>query len=120
MIKAKSVYEKIDCDDGIRILTMRKWPRGVGWEKNKIDVKLEDLGPSRELLDDWNEKKIDFNKYTKRYRREMEQPKQKSLIKLLAFLSQHSTITVLCWEKEDKECHRRLLKPLIEEARARF
>ena len=35
-------------------------------------------------------------------------------IKELAELSKKKTITLLCHEKTDEECHRRLLKELIE------
>jgi uncharacterized protein YeaO (DUF488 family) len=57
MIKTKSVYyDKIEPDDGRRILVMRRWPRGIGWEKNRIDLWIKEVGPSNELLDDWNNK----------------------------------------------------------------
>ena len=113
MIKTKSVYfDKIDPDDGLRLLIMRKWPRGIGWEKNKIDKWMKDLAPSTELLNDWNQKKIDFKEYTKRYLEEMKAQEDK--INELRQLAKDNMITLLCHEKGDNECHRRLLKDLIE------
>lgn len=114
MIKTKSVYhDKIEPTDGTRILVMRKWPQGIGWEKDKIDMRLKELGPGKELLDDYNNKRISFPVYTKRYFEEMKLQKDK--IMELVELSRKKTITLLCWEKSDVECHRRLLKELIED-----
>lgn len=113
MIKTKSVYyDKIEPDDGKRILVMRKWPRGIGREKNRIGLWMKELGPSNELLDDWNNKRIDFSEYERRYFKEMESRTDK--IKELADLAREGNITLLCKEKTDEECHRRLLKGLRE------
>ena len=113
MVKTKSVYhDPIDQDDGVRVLVMRWWPRGISKEKNKIDMWIRELGPSKELLQDLMSKKIDIPEYEKRYFKEMESQADK--IKELANLAGEGTITLLCWEKTDEGCHRRLLKQLVE------
>lgn len=81
-------------------------------EKAKIDEWLKDLGPSKELLDDYKKKRIDWPEYEKRYLKEMET--QARLIKILADRAEKETITLLCAEPTDEQCHRRLLKELIE------
>ena len=54
-----------------------------------------------------------FYKNLKRYLKEMEDKKE--LVKVLKGRSDGGeVITLLCWEKDDKFCHRRLLKDLIE------
>jgi uncharacterized protein YeaO (DUF488 family) len=37
MIKLKRTYEKVEKDDGFRVLVDRLWPRGLSKEKAKID-----------------------------------------------------------------------------------
>ena len=113
MIRTKSVYkDKIEDSDGIRILVMRRWCRPLSKRKTKIDEWLKQLGPSEELLDDWNKKRIKWPEYEKRYFKEMEA--QEDFIRTLAERAKKETITLLCKEATDEECHRRLLKELIE------
>jgi len=113
LVKTKSVYhDPIDQDDGVRILVMRWWPRGASKEKKKIDIWIRELGPSKELLQDLMGKKIGIPEYEKRYFKEMES--QTDRIKELAELAGEGNITLLCWEKTDEGCHRRLLKQLVE------
>lgn len=112
MIKSKSVYENIDPDDGLRILVMRRWPGGIKKEDQRFDIRIKELGPSHQLLDDSRNKRIDFAEYERLYLQEMES--QTGKIKELAELAGKGNITLLCCEKTDEECHRRLLKGLIE------
>ena len=77
------------------------------------DEWLRDLAPSIELLNDYRKKKIDWSEYEKRYLIEMENKKE--LIKELKRRSDDGeVISLLCWERDDSFCHRRLLKNLIE------
>lgn len=113
MIKTKSVYyDKPEKDDGIRILVMRRWCRPLSKEKAKINEWMKELGPSEKLLSDWNNHLIDWAEYEKRYLEEMK--KQKENIRKLAEIARKKTITLLCKELTDEQCHRRLLKELIE------
>jgi len=109
VIKTKSILDKKTDDDGTRICVMR-------FVKNfyKYDTWLVSLAPSIKLLNDYRYNNIDWNEYEKRYIKEMESNKE--LIKKLKSRNDNGeTITLLCWEKYDKFCHRRLLKKLIEE-----
>ena len=82
--RTKSVYDPVKESDGVRVLIMRKWPRGIGYRKNNkrgmIDFWCKELGPSIDLLDNWNGKKITWPQYVKRYRAEQKnsaQPRRK-------------------------------------------
>lgn len=115
-IKTKSVYSPVEVDDGIRILVMRKWPRGIGYEKNRIDMWMKDVAPSLELLNDWNDGRISWAEYEERFFKEMEGQKEKLLeIRDMAI---KGTVTLLCKERGEPEdtilCHRRLLKGLVQ------
>ncbi|MEK6977810.1 MAG: DUF488 family protein [Candidatus Hydrothermarchaeota archaeon] len=110
MIKTKSVYEEKEEGDGLRVLVMRRWPRGI--KRDHIDLWTRDLGPSLELLADWNGKKIAWEEYERRYMEEM-RAKGDLLAELVA-MARDRDITILCWERSDEHCHRRLLKGLLE------
>jgi uncharacterized protein YeaO (DUF488 family) len=49
MIKLKRVYEKIEENDGYRILVDRLWPRGVSKSEAGINEWLKDVAPSDQL-----------------------------------------------------------------------
>ena len=71
MIKTKSIYYgRKEPDDGTRILVMRRWPRGIS--RDQIDEWRKDLGPSVELLRQWNDGEIDFAEFRERYLAEMQ------------------------------------------------
>ena len=113
MIKTKSVYyDKAEESDGVRILVMRRWCRPLSKKKAKIDEWLQELGPSKELLEQWNKNLISWDEYKIRYLKEMKA--QTGLIENLAKRAKKETITLLCKESTDEYCHRRLLKKLIE------
>lgn len=108
MIKTKSILDKKSEDDGIRICVMRFVKKFYDYDKW-----LRTLAPSIELLNDYRNKNINWQEYEDRYIKEMEDNKE--LIKKLKLESDRGiTITLLCWERSDKFCHRRLLKELIE------
>jgi uncharacterized protein YeaO (DUF488 family) len=108
MIKVKSILDKKNKDDGVRICVMR-------FVKNFYDYDewLRDLAPSIELLNDYRNKKIDWSEYEKRYLKEME-GKKELIRKLKKRSDEGEMVSLLCWEKDDRFCHRRLLKGLIE------
>ena len=108
MVKTKSIFEKEDVMDGIRICVMR-------WVKKdyKYDKWLVDLAPSKGLLTVYRNKEITWNTYVLAYLGQMES-KEELIAKLRKISDSGKTITLLCWEKTDKFCHRRLLKKLID------
>ena len=108
MIKVKSILDKKNKDDGVRVCVMR-------FVKNFYDYDkwLRELAPSIELLNDYRKRRIDWSEYERRYSKEMESKKE--LIKELKKRSDEGeVISLLCWERDDRFCHRRLLKGLIE------
>ncbi|MHC4198347.1 MAG: DUF488 domain-containing protein [Planctomycetota bacterium] len=114
-IKTKSIYDKETKDEGVRLLIMRRWPRGI--RKTRIDEWDKDLSPSPELLDDWNTGKIPFKEFKKRYISEMRAPLQKGKIAELAGRAKRQEITLFCHEEEDSQCHRKMLEELINKGR---
>jgi uncharacterized protein YeaO (DUF488 family) len=109
-----------DPDEGLRIGTVRRPPRGVRKEdyavRNYFDVWLPELAPSAPLVswalsEPFSPKR--WAAYERRYRREMRQPAAKRLIALLAALSSQTNFSVGCYCEDETRCHRSLLKELL-------
>jgi len=108
VIKTKSVFDEGDVGDGFRVCVMR-----FVRDYYKYDLWLRDLAPSVGLLNDWKNKKIGWEEYEKRYLEEIK-GKKRFVNKLIGLVKEKGTVTLLCAEKEDRFCHRRLLKEYIE------
>lgn len=121
MIKTKSVYDTKEPSDGLRILIMRKWPRGIS--KEKVDLRLKGLAPSHELLNEVNGAKKQgkleefWPEFEKRHLNELK-GKPKEVDELRRIIDNEPVVTLLCWERGTSEdqvlCHRRLLKEYLE------
>lgn len=114
MIKTKSVYGIKSKDDGLRVLVTRYWPRGV--KKQAVSVWLCGLGPQPELIKLWKDEKIKWPEFKKRYLAEFASDEKMGLfIELEGIVKAESgTVTLLCACKEDVNCHRSLLKEMLE------
>ena len=106
----KSIYDEAEPSDGKRILVMRIWPRGIS--KGKVDVWMRDLGTPKELIKQWKEGEISWNKFAAKYKESLKGKEE--LLRNLADESRKGTITLLCTERDPTICHRSLLKDVIE------
>ena len=109
-------------EEGIRLGTVRRPPRGVKKEDyarlDYYDLWLPDLSPSAELVslarsESTTEK--DWAKFVKGYRREMKQPGPERLLQLLALLSRQTNFSVGCYCEREDHCHRSILRELLVE-----
>ena len=102
MIKGKSVQLKRGKDDGVRIRIMRFVRRYYDY-----DILMQELAPSIELLTEYKKGKMNWEDYEKRY---LEEIKDKdAAIQKIIDLGKDKNVTLLCWEFDDKFCHRRLV-----------
>ena len=102
MIKGKSIQLKRDKDDGIRICIMRFVRKYYDY-----DILMQELAPSVELLTDYKKGKINWEGYEKRYLEEIKDKDDD--VQRIIELSKEKIVTLLCWEFDDKFCHRRLV-----------
>jgi uncharacterized protein YeaO (DUF488 family) len=107
VIKTKSVFEKESSEDGFRVCVMR-----FVRDYYKYDLWLQELAPSIGLLNDYKNKKTSWEGYEERYLKEIE-TKRDSINKLIDLVKEKGVVTLLCAEKEDRYCHRRLLKEYL-------
>jgi uncharacterized protein YeaO (DUF488 family) len=112
-------------DEGLRLGTVRRPPRGVKKadfaRRDWYDVWVPDLAPSEQLRswalhDEWTDAR--WKRYTREYLREMKQPSTQRLIGLLAAMSRQTNFSVGCYCEDESRCHRSLLRELLVEAGA--
>ena len=115
MIKHASIHEARERaeGDGLRVLVMRHWPRGV--RKDRSDLWLKEAGPSRELLHAYSHDGLPWAEFEQRYRREMLQERSDVLEHLRALEREHGVLTLLCHERipPAEHCHREVLLALL-------
>ena len=108
-------------DEGLRIGTVRRPPRGVRKSefasRNYYDVWLPNLAPSEELLKAGRSAKdeTDWRSFVKRYRSEMSRPENSRVLDLLATLSHQTNFSVGCYCNDEQHCHRSVLRQLLAE-----
>jgi uncharacterized protein YeaO (DUF488 family) len=111
-------------DEGLRIGTVRRPPRGVPKDRfardDWYDVWLPELAPSAELVKQAlkAESDAEWRAFVRRYRKEMSAPAAARLLDLLAALSHRTNLAVGCYCEDDTRCHRSELRELLEQAGA--
>lgn len=116
-IAIKRIYEPADPADGTRVLIMRLWPRGI--RKDRVTMWRKELGPVKELLRDFLDKKIDWPTYTRRYLAGLERPEAQDAIAEVRALAKTGQVTLLCGCADETHCHRSLLAAYLRELSAR-
>lgn len=113
-------------DEGTRVGTVRRPPRGVPKaefaSRNYYDVWYPELAPSAETmkLGQQAETPADWATFVKAYRHEMAEPAAARSIALLAALSHHGSFSVGCYCEIEAQCHRSVLRALLQEQGARI
>jgi uncharacterized protein YeaO (DUF488 family) len=114
-------------DEGLRIGTVRRAPRGVPKSefatRDYYDVWLPTLAPSQELLTFVQQAAQDartWKQFERRFTTEMNQPEPSRVLDLLAALSHHSNFAVGCYCENEDRCHRSILRKLFAARGAMF
>jgi uncharacterized protein YeaO (DUF488 family) len=108
-------------DEGLRIGTVRRPPRGVRKtefaRQNWYDVWYPNLAPSLETmkLGLQAETAAQWAQFSRRYRAEMKQADAAHSIALLAALSHSTDFAVGCYCEHESRCHRSLLRALLQD-----
>ena len=112
-------------NEGVRIGTVRRPPRGVPKaefaSRDFYDVWMPTLAPSERLVALGQNAADDksWATFTRKYRTEMKAPEPSRLLDLLAALSQQSNFAVGCYCEDEARCHRSVLRQLLAEHGAR-
>jgi uncharacterized protein YeaO (DUF488 family) len=111
-------------DEGTRIGTVRRPPRGVPKtefaSQNWYDVWYPNLAPSVETmqLGQQAEDEKQWAAFAKRYRAEMKELDAARTIALLAQLSRSANFSMGCYCQDASHCHRSILRDLLVEVGA--
>jgi uncharacterized protein YeaO (DUF488 family) len=107
-------------DEGVRLGTVRRPPRGVSkadfGRRDFFDVWLPELAPSGPVVswalsEPWTPAR--WRRYVRRYRSEMRKPPARHVIATLAALSHRADFSIGCYCAEASRCHRTLLRDLL-------
>lgn len=113
-------------NEGLRIGTVRRPPRGVAKEnfssQNWYDVWYPALAPSVETMQLGQQAEDDaaWQTFDKHYRREMKETGPARTLELLAKLSQTANFSMGCYCENEARCHRSILRSLLGEQGAQF
>lgn len=108
-------------DEGLRIGTLRRPPRGVPKaafaSQDWYDVWYPNLAPSAGLVKEAQGAATPqaWAAFVKKYRAEMATPENAHTLDLLAALSQASAFSVGCYCEDEARCHRSVLRGLLAE-----
>ncbi len=114
-------------DEGLRLGTVRRPPRGVPKaefaSRDFYDVWLPELAPSADVVSEalsqaWTD--ASWRRFTRTYQKQMREPHAQHLIAVLAALSHQTNLSVGCYCEDASRCHRTLLKDLLRDAGARL
>ena len=114
-------------DEGLRIGTVRRPPRGVpkpDWTRRDFfDVWLPLLAPSEALLRQAKAAGAEerrWRAFVRKFRSEMKRPEAARTLDLLAALSHTTQLSVGCYCAVETHCHRSILRALLTERGAEF
>ena len=113
-------------DEGLRIGTVRRPPRGVPKAafaaQNWYDVWFPNLAPSAETVKLAQAAKTpaQWAAFVRKYRAEMATPDCSHTLELLAALSQQTNFSVGCYCEDETHCHRTVLRELLAEKGAKL
>ena len=113
-----------ESNEGLRIGTVRRPPRGVKKEdyasKNIYDVWFPNLSPSEPLLKEASQltDENSWKAFKRKFIAEMKLPGAKRDLDLFAALSHKTNFAIGCYCKDESRCHRSILRELLEQRKA--
>jgi uncharacterized protein YeaO (DUF488 family) len=118
--------EPRDPQEGLRIGTVRRPPRGVRKERyasdDWFDVWFPDLAPSAELMAQGKAAVTDteWRGFVRAFKAEMAVPTASRMLDLLAALSHGADFSLGCYCDDEARCHRSVLRELLTARGARL
>ncbi|MCP1501121.1 uncharacterized protein YeaO (DUF488 family) [Pseudomonas migulae] len=106
-------------DEGLRVGTVRRPPRGVSKaefaSRDFYDVWQPLLSPSAELVAEAKaaEDEKAWEVFRRKFKAEMNHPAASQLLDLLAALSHQTSMAVGCYCEVEAHCHRSVLRELL-------
>ena len=108
-------------DEGVRIGTVRRPPRGVPKtefsSRDYYDVWLPNLSPSAQLMAEGKSAstQAEWDGFAKSFRAEMNNGDTSKVLDVLAALSKTTHFAIGCYCEDESRCHRGILRQLLGE-----
>lgn len=115
-VQMKRIYEKVEKNDGVRVLVDRVWPRGMSKEDAHLDHWMKEVGPSNDLRKWFGHDPDKYDAFKKKYKEELESgDQQEELQKLKDLTKQHNkNLTLLFAAKDEQHNQARVLKEILD------
>ena len=110
-VTTKRVSDPPSASDGVRILVMRFWPRGVA--RSAVNQWFRELGTNPALIQRWKQGALRWAEFRRAYQRELQDPAARQAITEIRKLLRKSPVTLLCSCPEEARCHRSILRQVI-------
>jgi uncharacterized protein YeaO (DUF488 family) len=110
-VRIKRVYEEATADDGYRVLVDRVWPRGVSKDRAAVDEWLKEAGPSTELRTWFGHVPERFERFTQRYRQELDGSEASR--RLQEVVAAHDVVTLVYSAKDEQHNQAVVLRDLL-------
>ena len=111
-VRTKRAYDPKAPGDGMRVLVMRLWPRGI--KKSRVDIWLKELGAELPLIRAWKSGKVTaWADFRRRYLAGLRKAAARAQLRELKALAKKGGVTLLCACPDESRCHRGLLKRLL-------
>jgi len=110
-----------EADEGTRLGTVRRPPRGVRKEdfatRDFYDVWLPTLAPAADTVSQGLDASTpaEWARFVRRYRAEMGKGEARHVLDTLAALSHQVNFSVGCYCEDEARCHRSILRELLTE-----
>ncbi len=80
----------------------------------KMDLKMKELAPTWDLLQDFRAEKIDEQEYIRRFMKQLEQLDAEEVVKKLKEMAGDSEPVIMCHCNKESFCHRHIVAEWIE------
>jgi uncharacterized protein YeaO (DUF488 family) len=94
-VQVRRVYAEAEPEDGTRVLVDRIWPRGLTKARAALDEWCKDVAPSDEPRKWYGHDPGRFEEFGRRYRLELQDPRQAGALAHLRELAKDGRLTLL-------------------------
>ena len=112
-VQVRRVYEEPDPEDGTRVLVDRIWPRGLTRAKAALNEWCKDVAPSDDLRKWYGHDPGRFEEFGRRYRVELQGPRQAEALSHLRGLAKDRRLTLLTGTRQPEISEAAVLAALL-------
>lgn len=111
-VKIKRIYDKVDKEDGERILVDRLWPRGISKERAQLNTWLKDIAPSDQLRKWFAHDPKRWKEFQRKYKAELKD-KETAIAEMKKIMRKEKKVTLLYGAKDEEHNQAVVLKDFL-------